>query len=389
MKKILALVIVVFNIFQLQSQTIQIGQEARYIKNIIKRYTDIQSRPDSYGNYSTVKTSCDVVYNNGEIVEVVQYFENQYYIDFQKILSGSKHFKMQDGKLALILTQFKNLSKERLINVYDGLYEEGKIGNLYFDENFKYYSKIYLGENDIATVELRKVNLDLIPPNIRNIIKTKQVAIDRRNKELLLEEEREENKRREITSKVYDLFMYDKETYDSFVSLLKQNIKRYYKNSKSFDWYLQKGENVNLKNTYKAYYKLEDHSRPNQYYGNVLMVGSKNVRQVKQILNVSGEDKNCNFYNDLKAKLPTLNIEGYEVMTEATIENIYIEFAKGRVEIKIKNGLVEFKSIPPENEMQVRLIEKVKNEKKGKYILEYEYLDVMGENNLDVRLIKR
>jgi len=308
---------------------------------------------------------------------------------------------MEYGKLAYTLTQYENVSKEKLIEVYDGLYEERKINNLYFDEEYKHYSKIYLAQNGQATIEWRKAELSQIPSSVRKEIENKQKAKENEEYQQKLAEEKEEQKRLEITSKLYDLDIYNKSAYNSVLSDIKQGISNYFNSSEKSNYYNRSSipsfdelANGNVKkfrytNIYNAYYKLDDHSRPSQMYGNVLVAGSRDVRQEKEITNISGNDKSSSLFDAISIRIPTIEVEGYKVMTEARFENISVDFAKGITIVKIKNGNVEFLEYTPDNDLIDKIKEKLKTEPKGKYIIKYEYSKIMGDENLNTDLVKK
>jgi len=401
MNKNLILTFLIFSFGQLKSQTIEIGQNAEQIKRLVEWSTKDHNKPDSYGNYSTARASWDVSYNNGQIVDVIQCYENQYYINLRMSVNYCKHFIMEYGKLAYTLTQYENVSKERLIEVYDGLYEERKINNLYFDEEYKHYSKIYLAQNGQATIEWRKAELSQIPSTVRKEIENKQKAKENEEYQQKLAEEKEEQKRLEITSKLYDLSIYNKSAYNSVLSDIKQGISNYFNSSEKSNYYnrsnipsfdkLANGNEKNFRysNTFNAYYKLDDHSRPSQMYGNVLVAGSRDVRQEKEITNISGSDKSSSLFDAISIRIPTIEVEGYEVMTEARFENISVDFAKGITIVKIKNGNVEFLEYTPDNDLIDKIKEKLKTEPKGKYIVKYEYSKIMGDEYLNADLVKK
>jgi hypothetical protein len=401
MNKLIILTFLIFSFGQLKSQTIEIGQDAEQIKRLVEWTTKDHNKSDSYGNYSSARASWDVSYNNGQIVDVIQCYENQYYINLRMSVNYCKHFIMEYGKLAYTLTQYENVSKEKLIEVYDGLYEERKINNLYFDEEYKHYSKIYLAKNGQATIEWRKAELNQIPSNVRKEIENKQKAKENEEYQQKLAAEKEEQKRLEITSKLYDLNIYNNSAYSSVLSDIKQGISNYFKSSEKSNYYnkssipsfdeLANGNEKRFRytNTFNAYYKLDDHSRPSQMYGNVLVAGSRDVRQEKEITNISGNDKSSSLFDAISIRIPTIEVEGYEVMTEARFENISVDYAKGITIVKIKSGNIEFLEYTPDNDLIDKIKEKLKTEPKGKYIVKYEYSKIMGDENLNTDLVKK
>lgn len=401
MNRFLFLTVFILGFGQLKSQTIEIGQDADYIKRLIEWSTKDHNRADSYGRYSDARASWDVLYNNGQITDVIQCYDNQFYIDLRMSVNYCKHYMMDYGKLAYTLTQYENVSTDKLIEVYDNLYGDRKINSLYFDKEYKHYSKIYLAKNGQATIEWRKAELNQIPSSVRKEIENKQKAKENEEYQQKLAEEKEEQKRLEVTSKLYDLNIYNKSAYNSVLSDIKQGISDYFNSSEKSNYYnrssipsfdnLANGNEKKFRytNTFNAYYKLEDHSRPSQMYGNVLVAGSRDVRQEKEITNISGSDKSSSLFDAISIRIPTMEIDGYEVMTEARFENVSVDYAKGITIVKIKNGNVEFLEYTPDNDLIDKIKEKLKTEPKGKYIVKYEYKKIMGDENLNTDLVKK
>jgi hypothetical protein len=401
MNKLLILTFLIFSFGQLKSQTIEIGQDAEQIKRLVEWTTKDHNKSDSYGNYSSARASWNVSYNNGQITDVIQCYENQYYINLRMAVNYCKHYVMEYGKLAYTLTQYENVSKEKLIEVYDDLYDVRKINNLYFDEEYKHFSKIFLTKNGQATIEWRKAELNQIPSNVRKEIENKQKAKENEEYQQKLTEEKEEQKRKEVTSKIYDLNKYDETAYNSVFDDIKQGIKGYFQSSSNSSYSRRSSipsydefDNGNEKkyrftNTYTAYYKLEDHSRPSQLYGNVLLAGSNDVRQIKEITLISGTDKNSSLFDAIPIRIPSLEIDGYEVMTEARIENISVDYAKGITIVKIKDGNVDFLEYLPDNDIIDKIRDEVKTEPKGKYIVKYEFCKIIDDENLNTELVKK
>lgn len=175
--------ILVFGYGQIKSQTIEIGQNAEYIKDRIEWATKDHNKPDSNGRFSDARASWDVTYKNGQIVDVIACRENQMMLDLMMQVDFCMHYIMENGKLAVILTQFENVSKEKLVEAYDKLYKGKKIGNLYYDDNYSHSSEIYLAKNGQATIEYRNADMNKIPLNLRNAIaKNRKEDIQATNK---------------------------------------------------------------------------------------------------------------------------------------------------------------------------------------------------------------
>lgn len=397
MKRLFLITILLLPYVISTAQTVDIGQDAQYIKALIERSTYEKNKPDSFGNYSSGRVSWDVKYYNGIITDVIQCFKNQFYIDLRMQVDFCKHYVMKNGKLAYILTQYENVSTDKLKEVYDKLNNVHKYNDLYFEEDFKHYSKLYLDKNGLATIEWRSVDLNQIPSNIKKEIEDKQKAVEDENNQKKLSEEKEELRVKEITLKVYDLSQYDKATFIETFNRLKHsiiNVFKTYDNSISyraikipsyFDLNNSAEKKFRFTNIYNAHFKLEDHSRPSQLSNNVLFVGSHDVRQIKNISLVSGNDKSCSLFDDVGFKLQTLQIEGYEVMTEARFDSIRVDYAKGITIFRIKNGNINFIESAPDNDLMNKIKDKLSSYPNGKYRALYEVINVMGDEEIHIQ----
>lgn len=176
-KIILLTFILVLTLTQVKAQILEIGKSAEQIKWIIESTTKSHNQPDSYGNTSNSHWTWDVTYNNGAIIDVIQCYENQYLLDLRVIADYCKHYVMEKNKLAYVLTQFENISVEKLKANYTASYSDNKVGDLFFSEDFEHYSKIYLSNNKLATIEWRKTIINELPLNIRQTVNAKLSAI--------------------------------------------------------------------------------------------------------------------------------------------------------------------------------------------------------------------
>ncbi|MBN2638766.1 MAG: hypothetical protein JXR65_06730 [Bacteroidales bacterium] len=399
MNRLLIFTVLVLGFGQLKSQTIEIGQDAKDVKQLIEWSTRQRTGYDTYGNSKGNNVTWDVNYYNGQITEVIQCWANQYLIDFRMSANFCKYYMMEYGKLAYVLTQYEDVSLEKLETSYDNSYGNMKIGEYYFSDDYKNYSKLYLAKNGYATVEWRETDTDLLPSNIKNSIQAKinQKEEEENKKELARQKEKELQK--EIKSKTYDLKENNISLYNETFSEIKSDIADYFQKSSSYyrsssipsftDLANGNEKKYRFTNTYTAYYKLEDHSRESVDYGYYIEAGSYDVRQTKEIKLISGTDYSCSLFNSISVKIPTIKIQGYEVMTEATFPNIKVDYAKGITIVKIKSGEVEFKSFPPDEDIQIKLKEKLKSEPKGKYIVQYEVGNIAGKEFVNTELEKK
>jgi len=393
MKKLLILTILILGFFQVKSQTIEIGQEAEYIKRLIEWSTKDHNRPDSYGNYSTTRIAYNVAYKNGEISDVIQCVKNQFNLDLKMPVIFCIHYLMVNGKLNSIITEYDNVSIEKLKTAYDRIHNGYIFNELYFEKDYEHFSKVYLSKNEKATIEYKKTELNALPVSLRKNIENKQISIREKTRKANLAQEEEAKKIEEAKKVTYDLEKYDKEVYSSFKTAIKDRIKEYV-DSKSKNILYRRVTNspyeyhphesdmkYRFKNLYSAYYKLEDQSRPSQKIGNIYFAGTTNdIKSIKKFTLLSGTDTDCSIFNNIcKDNIPPIKINGAYGMTEAKYDSINVDYYKGVTLVKVKNGNVEFLEYNPDADIAKKIQDKMKNEKNGRYIVSYYLSDIMGD----------
>lgn len=398
MKKLTVITAIILQTLSVaHGQTIEIGQDANYVKQLIEWSTRQRTGYDSYGNSKGNNVDWDVKYYNGQVSEVIQCYSQQYLIDFRTVADFCKHYIMENGKLAYVLTQYENISVSKLKEYYDRSYSDKKAGDLYFSDDYKNYSKIYLHQNGLATVKWAAAKQSDLPEKIRNDIRQKQQAEAKAEQERILAEQKEQEKEREIKSKVYDLKQYAPDEYqkalssqrDRIVNYFMRNSSDYSRNSSFPSFYELEQREIKFerfKNTYTASYELEDHSRPSVNYGSVIVAGSNDIRGTQQFKLIEGTDQSCSLLKSAYIRLPTMKIEGYEVMTKATFENIKVDFTRGLTVVKIKGGEVEFTKFPPEQDLQSVIIDNLKDKPKGKYVVKYEIGNILGKEIVNIQV---
>ena len=399
MNRLIILTFLILGFGQLKSQTIEIGQDANEVKQIIKWRTQQRTGYDSYGNSKGNNVTWDANYYNGQITEVIQCWSNQYMIDLRLSANFCKYYIMENGKLVYVLTQYENVSLAKLQSGYEYSTDEIKIDDYYFSQDYKTYSTLYLAKNGYATVKWEETNTDLLPSSIKKSIqaKIKQKEDEEYQKELA--RQRELKLEKEIKSKIYDLKKNDISLYNETFNEIKSKIANYFQKSSSYyrssnvpsftDLANGSEKKYRFTNTYTAYYKLEDHSRASVNNGYYISAGSYDVKQTKDIKLVLGTDNSCNLFNSISIKIPTIKKQGYEVMTEATFSNIKVDYAKGITLVRIKSGEVIFKKFIPDNDIQKQLILKLSKEPKGKYMVQYEVGNIAGNEFVNTELEKK
>jgi len=393
MNRLAITIILVFGLVPLKSQTISIGQPAEEIKTLIEWSTTNHNQADSYGNYSSSRASWDVSYYNGQIIEVLQCMMNQYYINLGMSVNLCKHYMMENGKLAFILTDYENVSKEKLIQAYDKLYNDTKVGDFYFEADFKHYSKIILAKNGHAAIEWKKVDIETFSSSVQDEIKLKKEILA--NKQI--EKEKELKREEEITSKLYDLEELKPYTYEEIKTKIAQKIFNHFTSSEELDSYYNRFKIPKFRD---MQYDTEKKYRYNKSFIAHYETGqgsSSEYLELRTITPLTGCDEGWipifNDYNQLigwTGVKPNLKIENYEVNSKADIK-IKIDYAKGVTNIKVKNGYFEFTENIPDKDLEEKIrAEILKNISglNGKFLVKYESYDIMDNSKTTVIIEK-
>lgn len=165
-------------------QTITIGQEAETVRQLVEWNTRNRTGYDSYGNSKGNNVIFDVKYYDGEISEVIQCYKKQFVIDFKMPADFCVHYIMKSGKLSIVITQYENISVLKLKELFDKSYGNRKSGELYFSDDYNNYSKIYLHQNGLATVEWCAAN----PNDLSAEINKKRKDYEEDKRQRLLED---------------------------------------------------------------------------------------------------------------------------------------------------------------------------------------------------------
>lgn len=400
MKRLLILIILIFGFEHLKSQSIEIGQDANEVKQFIEWSTRQRTGFDSYGNSMGNNVTWDVKYYNGQITEVIQCYENQVIINLSPSVNFSRHYNMEFGKLANVYTQYENVSVEKLIEKYNKIYEGRIINNLYFENDYRHYTKIFLAKNGYATTDFRIIDDSQLTSSMRKTIKNRMENEREKLNQIRLADEKEKEKIHEIIFKTYDLEKYSKDSYESLISGIKEEIINYFErlknpryvevikdplftDLKNFDV-----KKYRFKNTYTAYFKYEIKSGIDKSNLTEIDNESDDIYRTNEITLISGNDTTCSLFNYIAIFIPELHINGYEVLTEVHVRNINVDYAKGITFIKAKNGEIDFLANKPDNDLIDRIKKEIHSTKNGKYYLKYEFKSIMGEEKLEIELVK-
>jgi len=231
MKSFIGLFFLISYCVNVQPQSIEFGQDAEHIKRMAKLTVQQNYRIDTFGNRGPSNAFYDVKYENGVITDVILCYNNQYLLDYKVTASFCRHYLMEKEKLTYIITQFENISLEKLHSIHNKLYNN-KLNDCFFSADYSEYSKVYLAENGNATIKLMKTDTTQLPKSIKGIVIKKLKENEEIEKQKKLAIEQEKKRAIEIKAKTYDLFEYDKIKYEETFAKIKKNIlEHFYQNS--------------------------------------------------------------------------------------------------------------------------------------------------------------
>lgn len=177
----------------------------------------------------------------------------------------------------------------------------------------------------------------------------------------------------EIQSKIYNL-KEDSIKYQEFVHQCKKYLLEQLKTSNSFPAYstIENGKYFGFRNIYKADYRIN----------------YQNFYEKKDLILSSKQGDETTFLESVILPLGPLRVKNYTVTTQANIENIEINYAKGTTKVKVKNGIIEFKNNFPPVEMQHLISKKIEALPNGLYQINYEAGQVMDESFVVIKPTK-
>jgi len=394
-KRSIVIVFFSFAFVSISAQTIEIGRRASEIKQLVEQTSRDRSGYDSYGNSRGNNVVWDVKYVNGKIAEVIQCFYEQVLYDMETTADFCKYYIMKNERLEVVLTQYENLSLSRLKEHYDHAYEGRRyFSELYFSEDFRHSSRVYLHENGLATVEWKLTNPRELSEPIRSEIIGRQQAHENAIYQKEQAEDEKMRRAKEIISQTYDLQEHAPKKYEYAEYSQRNAIRRYFTDisnaethalSPTYDEVLKTNEKfIQVKNVYQVHYELQDHSWEKHRADYLISTGSKDLRTKRNLELISGTDESFELFKVADILLPSIQIEGYMVLTELTLDSVDVEFIRGITYVKVRKGQVEFMENPPPQKLQNQIKEKLVEDHKGKYLVKYDFYDIMGESDLTI-----
>ena len=162
------------------SQSIEIGQKAEYVKSVVEWSTSKQNQSNPLKRLSEPYWTCDSKYIDGKLVEVLQNYRNQYLIDFKITTDYCEHFIMRNDTLHHTIKEFKNISLDQIKTKYTEIYLIYKIDEMYFIDGFEYYYKFRVNSSKIAFAEYYKTNVSEWDKKTQQNFNAKKEAIEQK-----------------------------------------------------------------------------------------------------------------------------------------------------------------------------------------------------------------
>lgn len=377
-------------------QQIEIGQDAETVRRIIESNVSFANRPRSGAARNTIH-SHNTEYYNGRIVTVRHCVRNQFFVNLRMNIHFCTTYLMTDGRLAYTITQYENVSLERLIEEKTAMWPANRIINntYFFDEEFEYVEVFYLAErNGLATVAWEKVESSILlslSEDVRTEITNRRriQEIERAERTVRREEEarNRETRRLEIASKMYDLETYDGSAYNVFIGRIAAQISNDIRMTSAISYNAVAGIrrlDLNHRGLWRdipTFRELTESKQKKYRYTNSFnIVGQSGLNPT--IINTSSTDKNASIFGFISIRVPTIKIEGYDAQTEVSVDNFNIDIAKGVTTVRIRNGNIEFTRNIPDADVADKIRRQLSETSNGRYVIYYQYSNIMGEEDL-------
>lgn len=372
------------------------GQSADEIKYFVEFSTRDRIGYDSYGNSKGNNAIYDVKYFDGKISEVIQCYSNQYLLDFRISATFCKHYFMKNGYLYKIATQYENISKAKLIEIYDRLYEGRKIGNKYYNEEFTELVEIVLIDGIATTIKepVDSKNLPREAMAIKNAIFEKERQIKEKERALAFQKEIEDEilqeKTLSIRKNVYSLYKYDKNSFESTKTNWIKEVANHISDASigiapqlpSVEVIkYEKKNDESISGTIDIVYRHcdESGSEKNSDFQRFSGIYSQPVERKTTL--ISGDVRIKEIVHNMKITIPSITIEGVSARSEFSLSKVPISYTVGCNKIKVKDGKVRFRKECDEK-IKSSLQPSLMALKNGKYRIDYRIIDVSGEKNV-------
>lgn len=223
-------------------------------------------------------------------------------------------------------------------------------------------------------------------------------AIQEREKQQKRESEAKRILEKQEASKIYNIQEYDSEMYHDLIDEQREAILAYFheENKQPYGgsqfpdfkrlWSTSK-KTARYTATFELHYKLHPEGKEVNEVGFEVLRSSRDFKTLVKRKHLSG-DTNYPVFDRAMINIPYVETSGVKARSEVYFDDLHIDFARGLNQVKVKKGKVKFKSTELDGDLREKLIDKLQNEKKGKYDVEYEIANVMGKETIKTELYK-
>ncbi len=372
--------LLLLNVLHLRGQSIEIGQDVNEVVKIIEwmteRHNMIHHDPGrkTYWNW-------DIVSYSDKIYEVVQCFSNEYVSGLGNINYYCKHYVFKSERLSYTSTRFIDVDSVTINKYLEDNYGKYKIGRYYFSNDYNYYSEMKIRPSGFVAVEWRRAEWNDLTPEMQDSINTR-LAKEREVGDMPpVTNPSRSQKENEIKSKTYDLQVHDSAAYNLFIDDLRKSLIDGLKQNTVFpDWdsiATQSEKYFIFKGRYNALYRTFDESKLNTDIKYQFIPDDGVFADRSYFRLIDGNDTACDFLQYYSPPLPPIKIEGYNVMTDARVDSISINYVRGITHVKVIDGEVKYRKYSPPVEIRLLTNEKLKKLEDGLYEVKYEVGTVM------------
>lgn len=377
MKKAALLALLILSQAYSFAQSIEIGQEANYVRNLAKWKVSEQNKSNPLKDPSKTLWEWNELYNDGTLIEVVMCYKNQYHIGFHITTDFCERYKMENNKLKTIILEFPKISLSSLKPLFIDYFMLEEVNNLYFTNNYNSYYKFYLSTDKIAIAELHLTVISELPNKMQDIILKKKMLAE---VESVKKKQQEETERNRIINDTIDLKDFDimsktnlQSEFESaflneFLILINKNFNNYIVEIANKE--LDKAEKYS--NTFTITY-IQSHNKSGypSYPKTVLSSVDKNdfIEIVKLI-----RPRFTNAFINNNGTKTYLN-------TKAEIKEFDLNIVRGKIDIKKTKNDIVF-SAELNEDIKSFIVNELKEKAKGKYTIVYEVGNV---NNYKLR----
>jgi hypothetical protein len=162
-----AFFLLLLSIIYLASFSQKIGDDANGIKLLVEN--EIRSYYNAQG-YHQVRQDYKVLWNEGLIVEIILQKENVPDAYFRRPVSYRVRYIMRGGVLNRVIKEFYDIERVELEKYARDLHQGNRINEYLFSHDYSTYSRVYAGENGLASIIIKKTVISDFQPYLQKVL---------------------------------------------------------------------------------------------------------------------------------------------------------------------------------------------------------------------------